>query len=101
MGTDMTQRLYEDDGQLAEMRAQVVWSGPDGVVLDRTVFYARGGGQPGDIGTLRWDAGEMRVTDTIKGEGGDDPAYDRGRRRRCLRSARRCPASSIGTGGIG
>jgi misacylated tRNA(Ala) deacylase len=70
MGTDMTQRLYEDDGQLAEMRAQVVWSGPDGVVLDRTVFYARGGGQPGDIGTLRWDAGEMRVTDTIKGEGG-------------------------------
>ncbi len=66
----MTQRLYEDDCQLAEMQAQVVSSGPDGVVLDRTVFYARGGGQPGDVGTLRWDAGEARVTDTIKGEGG-------------------------------
>src|SRR6185437_12940534 len=32
-------------------------------------FYARGGGQPGDTGTLRWSDGEMRVADTIKGEG--------------------------------
>ena len=29
------------------------------MVLDRTVFYARGGGQPGDTGTLRWEGGEM------------------------------------------
>jgi len=38
-------------------------------VLDRTVFYARGGGQPGDTGVLRWDGGEMRVVDTVKGDG--------------------------------
>jgi misacylated tRNA(Ala) deacylase len=30
------------------------------------VFYARGGGQPGDAGILRWDGGEVRVTDTFK-----------------------------------
>ena len=36
------------------------------MVLDRTVFYARGGGQPGDTGTLRWDGGEARVVDTVK-----------------------------------
>jgi misacylated tRNA(Ala) deacylase len=38
-------------------------------VLDRTVFYARGGGQPGDTGWLRWEGGEVRVTDTIRVEG--------------------------------
>jgi misacylated tRNA(Ala) deacylase len=38
-------------------------------VLDRTVFYARGGGQPGDTGAIRWGAGVARVTDTIKSDG--------------------------------
>ena len=66
----MTERLYEDDAQLREMQAQVLAAGPAGVVLDRTVFYARGGGQPGDVGVLRWDGGEMTVSDTVKGEGG-------------------------------
>lgn len=36
------------------------------VVLDRTVFYPRGGGQPGDTGVIRWDGGEVRVTDTVR-----------------------------------
>jgi misacylated tRNA(Ala) deacylase len=30
------------------------------------VFYARGGGQPGDTGVLRWDGGETRVADTVR-----------------------------------
>jgi misacylated tRNA(Ala) deacylase len=42
---------------------------PEGIVLDRTVFYARGGGQPGDIGWLRWEGGEVWVTDTVRLEG--------------------------------
>jgi misacylated tRNA(Ala) deacylase len=41
-----------------------------GVVLDRTVLYARGGGQPGDTGTLRWEGGQARVADTFK-QGGE------------------------------
>ncbi len=40
-----------------------------GIVLDRTPFYARSGGQAGDIGVLRWDGGETAVVDTVKGEG--------------------------------
>ena len=40
---------------------------PEGVLLDRSVFYARAGGQPGDTGTLRWADGEMPVADTVKG----------------------------------
>ena len=39
-------------------------------MLDRTVFYARSGGQPGDTGVLRWPGGEVSVNDTVKGAGG-------------------------------
>ena len=66
----MTERLYEQDAYLQETEATVVASGEDGVVLDRTVFYARGGGQPGDSGVLvRPDGSEGPVVDTVKGEG--------------------------------
>jgi misacylated tRNA(Ala) deacylase len=41
-----------------------------GVLLDRTVLYARSGGQPGDTGTLRWADGEATVAEAIKGEDG-------------------------------
>ena len=65
----MTERLFQDQPYLASTQATVLSASPDGVVLDRTIFYARGGGQPGDTGILRWMDGEMRVVDTIKGEG--------------------------------
>ena len=65
----MTERLFLDQPTLAKVDATVVSGAPEGIVLDRTVFYARGGGQPGDIGVLRWDGGEAPITDTVKGEG--------------------------------
>ncbi len=64
----MTERLFLDEPRLATMQAAVLASGPDGIVLDRTVFYARSGGQPGDTGVLRWDGGETPIADTVKGE---------------------------------
>jgi misacylated tRNA(Ala) deacylase len=33
------------------------------------VFYARGGGQPGDVGTIKYTDGEVEVVDTIRREG--------------------------------
>jgi misacylated tRNA(Ala) deacylase len=65
----MTEALFRADPALRETTATVLATGPAGVVLDRTVFYPRAGGQPGDAGVLRWDGGEMHVTEAIKGEG--------------------------------
>lgn len=62
----MTDALYANDAYLASCEATVVDLRPDAVVLDRSVFYARGGGQPGDTGILRWSGGATRVIDTTK-----------------------------------
>lgn len=63
----MTQ-LYRDDAYLTTCEATVAEVGEDWVVLDRTVFYPTGGGQPGDVGTLRWDGAEVPVVNAVKGE---------------------------------
>ena len=65
----MTEKLFLDEPRLRSASATVLASGPDGIVLDRTVFYARSGGQPGDVGVLRWDGGETVIADTVKGDG--------------------------------
>ena len=65
----MTDEIFSHDAYQASTDATVIEVREDGVVLDRTVFYARGGGQPGDTGTLRWEGGEARVADTVKASG--------------------------------
>lgn len=65
MQCERNMALYQDDAYLRECSARVVNVREDGVVLDRTVFYPLGGGQPGDTGVLRREDGEeVRVTDT-------------------------------------
>jgi misacylated tRNA(Ala) deacylase len=61
----VTERLCSTDAYLTTCDATVTAVTDDGVILDRTVFYARGGGQPGDTGVVRWDGGEARVVDTV------------------------------------
>jgi misacylated tRNA(Ala) deacylase len=65
----MTEKLFLDHPGLRTMTATVLSSGRDGIVLDRTVFYARSGGQPGDTGVLSWAGGTTPIIDTVKGEG--------------------------------
>lgn len=70
MGRGMTEPLFTADAYLRDCTARVIAADERGVILDRTVMYARSGGQPGDTGTLRWDGGEATVTEAIKGEAG-------------------------------
>ena len=65
-----TEPLYREDAYLRHCSATVLATANDAVVLDRTVFYAMGGGQPGDTGLLRMEGGELRVTDSRHGEDG-------------------------------
>lgn len=52
----MTDKLYRDDAYASSCGATVVAvTERGGIILDRTVFYASAGGQPGDKGTLDID----------------------------------------------
>ncbi len=42
-----------------------------GIILDATIFYARGGGQPGDSGHLTWEGGRIPIATAVKGDGDD------------------------------
>jgi misacylated tRNA(Ala) deacylase len=64
-----TEELAPVDSYLRSVKARVIDHHPDGVVLDRTAFYARGGGQPGDIGVLHADSGGFVVSDTYRKDG--------------------------------
>ncbi len=62
-------KLFLDDAYAQSSEGIVLSVLPTGVVLDRSVFYARSGGQPGDMGRLTWPGGEAVVAEAIKGEG--------------------------------
>ncbi len=65
----MTERLFLDASATQTAHAHVISADPAAIVLDRTIFYARSGGQPGDVGTMSWEGGSCAITDTSKGEG--------------------------------
>lgn len=61
--------LFQEDSNLKSCEATVTAVGDEGIRLSQTVFYAHGGGQPGDIGVLRLENGdEIEIINTIKGE---------------------------------
>ncbi|UCE91218.1 MAG: alanyl-tRNA editing protein [Methanobacteriota archaeon] len=68
----MTEILYMkdiDSNYTREFDAKIVEHGFDYVVLDRTAFYAVGGGQPSDTGRLVWDGGSAQVREVTKKDG--------------------------------
>jgi misacylated tRNA(Ala) deacylase len=76
-----TECLFRDDSYLKQCDARVMAiTEQGGIVLDRTVFYANSGGQPGDTGTLtRADGNQIPIatavyTDAAKSEIAHVPA---------------------------
>lgn len=62
----MTTLLYQTDSYLKQCPATVIDVLAGGVVLDQTVFYPGGGGQPADGGTLLNDGGTTVAVPALK-----------------------------------
>jgi misacylated tRNA(Ala) deacylase len=66
----MTELIYRADAYRTDCTATVTAAGEGGVELDRTVFYAASGGQPGDTGTIATaDGRRIPVTGTVHPDG--------------------------------
>ena len=64
----MTEMLYLQDAYLKNCKAKVIEVSEQGIVLDQTVFYPRGGGQPGDTGIMKTaSGGALPIIDTVYG----------------------------------
>ena len=62
----MTELLYRADAYARGCAATVLAvTERGGVVLDKTVFYAASGGQPGDAGSLSWPGGSCVVATAV------------------------------------
>jgi misacylated tRNA(Ala) deacylase len=62
----MTEWLYLTDSYLRQFEAEVIASSFAGVVLDRSAFYPRGGGQPSDRGRLVVESGEAYAVNDLR-----------------------------------
>lgn len=64
-----TEALFRDEPYLKTTEAAVVAvNDRGGILLDRTIFYATSGGQPGDSGRLvRADGSEIAIATTVTG----------------------------------
>jgi misacylated tRNA(Ala) deacylase len=64
----MTDKIFYQDSYQKTHQSEIVAVLEDGIVMESTIFYPLGGGQPGDTGVLMLDGGEYRVTDTCFAE---------------------------------
>ena len=70
------EQIFREDAYQGSCEATVVAADETGILLDRTVFYPMGGGQPGDRGRLRLaecdGGGEIAIVDARKGAAADE-----------------------------
>lgn len=66
----MTEFVFREQSYLRTLDARVVEvTSEGGIVLDRTIFYANSGGQPGDTGRIASDRGVVEIANTLHPDG--------------------------------
>lgn len=75
----MTKLLFHNDSYLKEIDAVVTESFPGKIILDQTIFYPAGGGQPCDYGIISFNSSAHKIIDVKKEQGKvihmlDDPS---------------------------
>jgi len=63
----MTELLFNEDSYLKNCEATITSLENNTIQLDRTIFYAESGGQPGDVGEITLNDRVLKVIDTQKG----------------------------------
>jgi misacylated tRNA(Ala) deacylase len=67
----VTDLVFRDDAYLQQIPSRVTGHTPEGgILIDRTIFYPSGGGQPGDSGWIEWETGRLTIATAVKVEGG-------------------------------
>jgi misacylated tRNA(Ala) deacylase len=67
----VTELLFRQDAYQTAADCRIVGhTAEGGLIVDRSVFYATGGGQPGDSGVLEWGGTRMPIATALKVEGG-------------------------------
>lgn len=57
--------LFIEDSYLKDFDATILNINSNKIILDRTAFYAKSGGQPGDIGKIILNGKEINIIDTV------------------------------------
>lgn len=70
----MTEKVFLKDSYIKSADAIFQKADDSGLVFDKTIFYATGGGQPNDTGTIKWNGSDLRVIDVTKK---DDDVFHR------------------------
>ncbi|MEP3638648.1 MAG: alanyl-tRNA editing protein [Paracoccaceae bacterium] len=66
----MTQPLFHADAYMRSCDAVVSeHTDEGGLILDQTIFYPTGGGQPGDSGVITFNGQQLGIASAIKGQG--------------------------------
>jgi phenylalanyl-tRNA synthetase alpha chain len=61
MKSPTTKLLYLDDAYLKQVKAKIVDIRNGNLILNQTIFYPEGGGQPSDTGTITGSNGTLKV----------------------------------------
>jgi misacylated tRNA(Ala) deacylase len=66
----VTDLLFRDDAYQTAADCTVIGhTAEGGILVDRSIFYATGGGQPGDSGVLDWGAARVPIATALKVDG--------------------------------